>query len=61
VAIFYLSGKIRKLEVDLVGFSEYFRMYYIGIWNEKLTEKVIDLVEYKVSVNFDLLNTEILK
>ena len=53
--------KLRKLQVGLVGFSEYFRMYYKERWNEKLTEKVIASVEYKVSVNFDLLNTGILK
>ncbi|MER2090794.1 MAG: Ger(x)C family spore germination C-terminal domain-containing protein, partial [Sporosarcina sp.] len=56
-----LLEKLRKLEVDPVGFSEYFRMYYKGKWNEELTEKIITSVEYKVSVDFDLLNTGILK
>jgi len=56
-----LLEKLRKLEVDPVGFSEYFRMYHKGKWDEKLTEKVIASVEYKVSVNLDLLNTGVLK
>jgi len=56
-----LLEKLRKLEVDPVGFSEYFRMYHKGKWNEKLTKKIIASVEYKVSVNFDLLNTGVLK
>ena len=52
-----LLKKLQKLEVNPVGFSEYFKMYYKGKWNEK----IIASVEYKVSVNFDLLNTGILK
>jgi spore germination protein len=56
-----LLEKLRKLEVDPVGFSEYFRMYHKGKWNEELTKKIIASAEYKVSVNFDLLNTGILK
>jgi len=56
-----LLEKLRKLEVDPVGFSEYFRMYHKGKWDEQLTEKVIASVEYKVSVNLDLLNTGVLK
>jgi len=56
-----LLEKLRKLEVDPVGFSDYFRMYYKGKWDQKLTGKIISSVEYKVSVNFDLLNTGIIK
>ena len=56
-----LLEKLRKLEIDPVGFSEYFRMFHKGKWSEKLTEKVITSMEYKISVNFDLLNTGVLK
>ena len=56
-----LIGKLRKLEVDPIGFSENFRMYYDGKWTEELTDKIITSVAYKVKVDFNLLNTGALK
>ncbi len=56
-----LIEKLRKLEVDPIGFSENFRMYYDGKWTEELTEKIVTSAEYKVEVDFKLLNTGALK
>lgn len=56
-----LIEKMRKLEIDPIGFSEYFRMYYDGKWTEELTEQVIESVAYEVTVDFNLLNTGTLK
>ncbi len=56
-----LLKKLQELEVDPVGFSEYFRMYHNGKWTEDLTKKIINSVEYNVSVEFNLLNTGTLK
>jgi len=56
-----LIEKMRKLEIDPIGFSEYFRMYYDGKWTEELTDQIIKSVEYEVTVDFNLLNTGTLK
>lgn len=56
-----LMQKMKKLEIDPIGFSEYFRMYYDGKWTEELTEQIIKSVEYEVTVDFNLLNTGTLK
>lgn len=53
--------KIQQLEVDPVGFSEYFRMYHKGRWTEELSKKIIDSAEFKVKVDFKMLNTGALK
>jgi len=56
-----LLKKLQKLEVDPVGFSEYFRMYHKGKWTVELTGKIIDSTEYKVNVEFKTLNAGIIK
>ncbi len=56
-----LIKKLRQLEVDPVGFSEYFRMYHKGRWTEDLSRKVITSAECEVKVDFNLLNTGALK
>ncbi len=56
-----LLKKLQKLEVDPVGFSEYFRMYHKGKWTDELTEKVIKSTKYKVNVEFKILNTGTIK
>lgn len=53
--------KLQELEVDPVGFSEYFRMYHKGRWTEELSKKIMDSAEFKVTVDFKLLNTGALK
>jgi spore germination protein len=56
-----LLNKLQKLEVDPVGFSEYFRMYHKGKWTDELTEKIIKSAEYRVNVEFKILNTGTIK
>ena len=56
-----LLKKLQKMEVDPVGFSENFRMYHKGKWTVELTEKLIDSAEYKVDVEFKILNAGVLK
>ncbi len=56
-----LLKKLQKLEVDPVGFSENFRMQHKGKWTEELTQKLIDTTEYKVDVEFKILNTGTIK
>lgn len=56
-----LLAQLQKLEVDPIGISEEFRMYYKGKWTEEITKKIIQNVEYDVQVEFKLLNTGILK
>lgn len=53
--------KFQELEVDPVGFSENFRMHHQGKWTDELTQKVIASAEYKVNVEFKVLNTGTLK
>ncbi|MCZ2257740.1 Ger(x)C family spore germination protein [Sporosarcina sp. G11-34] len=52
---------LQKLELDPVGFSEFFRMHYKGKWTEEMTKKVIASSEYEVKVEFKVLNTGTLK
>ena len=56
-----LLEKLQKMELDPVGFSEYFRMHHKGKWTEELTKKVIEGAEYNVKVQFNVLNTGTLK
>lgn len=56
-----LLKKLQELEVDPVGFSEYFRMYHKGKWTNELTDKIIKSADYKVNVEFKMLNTGTLK
>ncbi|WP_342514944.1 Ger(x)C family spore germination protein [Sporosarcina sp. FSL K6-1522] len=56
-----LLKKLRQLEVDPIGLSEYFRMYYDGKWTEELTKQIMMTAEYEVTVDFNLLNTGTLK
>ena len=56
-----LLKKLQELEVDPVGFSENFRMYHKGKWTDELTEKLIGSTEYKVDVEFKILNSGIIK
>lgn len=56
-----LFEKLKKLELDPVGLSEYFRMYYKGKWTDKLTEKVISSLKYNVKVEFKITNHGTLK
>ncbi len=56
-----LLKKLQELEVDPVGFSENFRMYHKGKWTDELTEKLIESTEYKVNVEFKILNAGIIK
>ena len=56
-----LLKNLQELELDPVGFSEYFRMYHKGKWTVELTKKVITSSEYKVNVDFKILNTGSLK
>lgn len=53
--------KLQQLEVDPVGFSEYFRMYHKGRWTQNLTKSIITSAEFKVQVDFNMLNTGALK
>ena len=56
-----LLKKLQELEVDPVGFSENFRMHHKGKWTDELTQKLIDTTEYKVDVEFKILNTGTIK
>lgn len=56
-----LLEELRQLEVDPIGISEYFRMYYDGKWTKELTKQIITTAEYEVTVDFNLLNTGTLK
>lgn len=56
-----LLKKLQELKVDPVGFSENFRMYHKGKWTDELTEKIIETAEYKVDVEFKILNAGIIK
>ena len=53
--------KLQKLELDPVGFSEYFRMHHKGKWTVTMTEEVIASLDYKVKVDMNVVNTGTLR
>lgn len=52
---------LQEMELDPVGISEYFRMYYQGKWTEELTKKVTSNLDYSVTVNLKIKNTGTLR
>ncbi|REB05509.1 Ger(x)C family spore germination protein [Sporosarcina sp. BI001-red] len=52
---------LQEMELDPVGISEYFRMYYKGKWTEELTRKVTSDLDYNVTVNLKIRNTGTLR
>ncbi|MFY0518451.1 Ger(x)C family spore germination protein [Lysinibacillus sp. UGB7] len=53
--------KTQKLEIDPIGLSENFRMYYKGKWNNELTDKVVRKLEVDIHVETSIISTGTLK
>ncbi|WP_432353135.1 Ger(x)C family spore germination protein [Sporosarcina sp. A2] len=52
---------LQEMELDPVGISEHFRMYYKGKWTEELTKKMTSNLDYNVDVDFKIRNTGTLR
>ncbi len=53
--------KTQELEIDPIGLSENFRMYYKGKWNKELTNKILSKLEVDIHVETSIISTGTLK
>ncbi|KAB0442141.1 Ger(x)C family spore germination protein [Lysinibacillus fusiformis] len=56
-----LIEKTQRLEIDPIGLSENFRMYYKGKWNDQLTNSVVSKLQVDIRVETSIISTGILE
>ncbi len=54
-------GKLKKKEIDPIGFTDNFRMHYHGKWTEEMTVDLIKKLEVDIHVDTSILSTGTLR
>ncbi|MEO4052850.1 Ger(x)C family spore germination protein [Solibacillus sp. CAU 1738] len=49
--------KLKEYQVDPIGLSEYFRMYYNGKWTKEMTEDITSKLQIDVQVKTSIIST----